>query len=1314
MGGILGKLLRWLVYSAATLVIALALLVGLVRLLLPQLPAYQQEVREAMAAAAGFDVQFAQLSASWPLRGPELVLYDVRILAPETAELIARANEVSVGVDLLTLLLERRVVPASLGLSGAELAIVRTRTGDFELQGLALEDWIPRRDDNQPQLEELLVRLKDIDLSYSDATAPGEVLLARLQELEAELHTDELVIEGKTDVSGAQRGSIEFSIDATGRLLGAETDLVGAEWRIAVDAEDLDLPPLAELLAGMPTPLKQATGEISLIARFAGGQPQAGFAELDLRGLEFRDDDELVERLELLAGRFEWERQEPAWLFAATDLRIGRNGRLWPRAEATLSCRQDPDDGRRNCDGSLDYLRLDDVYALIRGVASRGARAQVLPADVRGELRDVSFTVQEPAGEGRRFDITFAFTELGLIDLPNGLTVAGLSGKLVADQAGGRLELASNATEWRLPAIFEGPLQVDSLAGLLVWRITDDGLRILSDSVKLSANDVSGSSRFEFVVPADGSSPFMDLDARVRSASAPAVLDFLPLRRFPPAVGKWLRRAILQGEVQDSGIRWRGPLRAFPYDRGEGVFRVDLALTEGVLDFANGWPPLEDLTADVVFDGVSMYTETNRGRFANLSFDNQSVRFDDMRNGMLAIDIVQPTAVIELRDLLLAMPIAGNLGSVFSRVRGEGDIDASLALRLPVIRPQDYDLRARFEARSSDLGLEGLAFQLDDIRGAIDLRNTRLSADRLEATLLGEPVEVKLRPAGSDHPGHSHFALLSSRTPLDRWMKTLGLPQADKFSGDADWRAMVLLPSGGPDSDSLQVMVNADLEDVESQLPPPFATRDGESTPLALQLEIDDGVLGVSGQLRDDLAWVLQLESGQEGWTIERGAVHAGYGPALMPILPGIELSGRLERLHLSDWLAVYDGGEATERWLELYREVAFSIDELVIFGQRFPDAEVFATRQPGAWRIALDAPWALGTVIVPDVPAPDRPMQVDMQRVWMLETENGDGDSADPRGVPPIVVQVDDFRLGELRFGALDARVDSTADGLIASPIQTRAKSFQMTGDAAWLVMNGDVDRQRTRLRGKLATDDVKTTLVSLGYQPLLEGKSGSVTADVSWPGPPAADFLRVTTGQVQMDVKDGALLEVEPGGSGRVLGMLSIAALPRRLALDFSDVFDEGLSFNLLEGNFTLESGEAYTCNLGLEGAVADLGIVGRTSMSEQTYDQLAVVRPHVSNVLALGGAVVGGPGVGAAMLLISRIFRKPLSQIGESYYEIQGSWDAPDIDKIQRVDVDTTRFSDCEALLPEVVPEAVLVPLPSAEVAPEAPKQGEGDLP
>jgi uncharacterized protein YhdP len=87
-------------------------------------------------------------------------------------------------------------------------------------------------------------------------------------------------------------------------------------------------------------------------------------------------------------------------------------------------------------------------------------------------------------------------------------------------------------------------------------------------------------------------------------------------------------------------------------------------------------------------------------------------------------------------------------------------------------------------------------------------------------------------------------------------------------------------------------------------------------------------------------------------------------------------------------------------------------------------------------------------------------------------------------------------------------------------------------------------------------------------------------------------------------------------------------------------------------------------------------------------EDYEQIAVVRPHVGDVVALGSAVVGGPVVGGAAILIAQVFRKPLSSLGESYYRISGSWETPVVTKVQRGDVDVTPFRDCERYLAEVL--------------------------
>ena len=107
------------------------------------------------------------------------------------------------------------------------------------------------------------------------------------------------------------------------------------------------------------------------------------------------------------------------------------------------------------------------------------------------------------------------------------------------------------------------------------------------------------------------------------------------------------------------------------------------------------------------------------------------------------------------------------------------------------------------------------------------------------------------------------------------------------------------------------------------------------------------------------------------------------------------------------------------------------------------------------------------------------------------------------------------------------------------------------------------------------------------------------------------------------------------------------------------------------------------------------------------------LAVVRPHVSDVLALGGAVLAGPGIGATMLLISQIFRRPLSALGESYYRVLGAWDNPSVNRVQRSEVDIRPFRNCEQYLASVLPAPAAEPeeVPGEPATPPEADPGEG---
>jgi uncharacterized protein YhdP len=175
-----------------------------------------------------------------------------------------------------------------------------------------------------------------------------------------------------------------------------------------------------------------------------------------------------------------------------------------------------------------------------------------------------------------------------------------------------------------------------------------------------------------------------------------------------------------------------------------------------------------------------------------------------------------------------------------------------------------------------------------------------------------------------------------------------------------------------------------------------------------------------------------------------------------------------------------------------------------------------------------------------------------------------------------------------------------------------------------------------------------------------------------MKWTGAPTAEALAAATGQVQIALDKGQIVGLKPG-AGRVLGLASFSELPRRLALDFSDLTDKGFAFDTVHGDFELRDGSAYTEDVLVKGPAAEIGLIGRVGLKNRDYDQTAVVTGHVSSTLALP-AFAAGPVVGGAVLLFTQVFKQPLRGLVRGYYRITGSWDSPTVERIKGADAAT----------------------------------------
>jgi uncharacterized protein YhdP len=135
-------------------------------------------------------------------------------------------------------------------------------------------------------------------------------------------------------------------------------------------------------------------------------------------------------------------------------------------------------------------------------------------------------------------------------------------------------------------------------------------------------------------------------------------------------------------------------------------------------------------------------------------------------------------------------------------------------------------------------------------------------------------------------------------------------------------------------------------------------------------------------------------------------------------------------------------------------------------------------------------------------------------------------------------------------------------------------------------------------------------------------------------------------------------------------MLGLLSLTELPRRLAMDFRDVFDDGFSFDEATGTMQLENGNSYTNDLLLSSTAAEIAIIGSTDLVAQTFDYEFSVRPGVSKALPVIGAIAGGPAGAAAGLALQALLRDALGEATEAKYTIRGPWTNPLVEPVEKL--------------------------------------------
>jgi uncharacterized protein (TIGR02099 family) len=1259
----------WLVM--AWLVILVAILLTLLRLLLPQvdLSDYRHQIERIVEAEVGKPLVIGRMQAD--LRGFRLALKfsDVAVYDEEGAAPLLQAREVRVDIELLNSLLSGELKLGGGQVVGTKLLIERHADGSVSLQGMTAQGGGDSGALSGMLLGQSNLRLYDSEILLKGAHADTPPLLLSGVAVDLINDNDDHSLSVKAKVGPRGEETLRF----IAQLREGKEEALAVDGRFYLKCDNLQIGDrLAEWL-----PAGYSVDRGSLALEVWGDMQRGSLRRLhgttELERLKVTGPaTETPFELDRLASELDWQPDDSGWRIDLDSLVLVRAGQLWPPGRLSLARHADEQSGRLLRLGA-DYLslkELNDLLGIIQlpnvelGDALRG-----LSAD--GHLTKFGFAILQPPQGDIRWHVGGVVARYSS---KSWRSVPGLSGLRLSfdgNQSGGWLQIDSSNFQFEFPRLFRQPLRAKRLAADFQWRFdTLSGLHLSTDRLEMRNDDVETLSRIKLDVPLSGTDLFIDMQTDFWNGDGSRKSDYLPVGIMPDKLVEWLDRSVVSGSVNTGSFLLYGPLKDFPFQRQQGRFEVWFGIEDLVLDYMPGWPRIEQGVAEAFFVNNSLQVSLSDG----LLLGNRLRRVEAVIRELKGATPVEIRGELsgrfkEMLALLSETPLRERFSPFVEAVEVAGEAKAKLSLAIPLKKRDRLKVDGKLALQGAQMRVKQADLKFKGITGELSFDEKQVRADDLQAKLMGRPLSIDITP---------------KLTKQGRWTRItsdLGVTAQEIAEQYPDWwlppmrgaaKGRVSLEIAHQSSRvPVHLRVVSNLLGVAVDLPEPMFKRAAASKQMDLSVDF-----------RSDSKTDLRLLYGKEIQAQIRlspgtpDALMAAVGFAQAPELPrsgrGYRFVGTLERLNGDRWIEwlTSDGGDGDG---PVPVEIDLRVEQLKIAGIEARQGHFTVRNYADGYRVKLDSDMARGMIQVPGnlqrLPLLGRFDYIKLNPDELAGAISGKGDQVEepidinPRELPALDMRVDAFYLNDLNLGKSRLAWQKERDGITFSTISVSGEKLRLSGQGYW----------RQTHKGHLTSLNLKSHIASLGdLQQGLGMASGiqdaatDIKAEFYWPSSPFDMGAEKLYGSIWLKVGKGQVKDVDPG-VGRLIGLFSLNALRKRLALDFRDFFSEGFYFDAIEGQFTIHDGVASTRDLNMQSASALIDFSGETGLVNRTYNQKVIVTPELSATLPLVGALAVNPTVGVALAVTQRLVGKKFDKFAQRTYEVSGSWDAPKLKQI-----------------------------------------------
>ncbi len=1278
------RLLRGLAWASVLGYFAFAALILTLRYaILPSIGQYQGDIEAAATRAVGQKVRIGHLGASWDGLNPHLTLTEVAVTDSQGRQSFA-FSQVDTVLSWDTLWRFKPIL-SLLEVRGPILNIRRDTAGKIRIAGIdaegetdpAIADWI---------LAQKRIRIRDAMVVWEDAFRGAPPLI--LEDLQFGLDNrgrrhsfgfsaappSELA--DRLDIRGEFKG--DLPLDGN-QIMARLNDLTG---KLYVELNYADLAGWKPWL-DYPLDLPSGRGALRFWGDWDEGEWQAT-ADLALENIRVRLAESLPElALNGMRGRVTGRYRDGQWLVEGrrVELSSAEGIRLTP-TDIHADWRWDEKAQRLAGSANANLVDLDALNRLAAYLPlSEGARDLLQRHAPQGRIADLRATWEAEAGRLKRYGLQARFDGLGLLADGGIPGVEGLSGQVEASEKGGSLLLDAKKAVLDLPTVFpESKVGFDELRAKAGWKLNDGQAEVKLERLDFASPDAAGSARGTYVYTGDGPGR-IDLTANLSRADGTAVWRYMP-KVVNDDTRNWLKRGIVQGKASDAKLTLKGDLRDFPFrDKRKGEFLIT-AKAQGVkVDFAPGWPAIDGVEADMRF-GVGMRVDAKRGRILGTEVGPVVVQIPDFDSGeeMLLVrgDVTGPTS--EFLRFIDQSPVAAKIDNFTEDIRAVGNGKLDLKLEMPLRHVLDTKVAGDYQFTNNQVNVVPGLPPLTQVNGRLQFTENGVTARDITAHVLGGPMKLSVK-----NDKDLVNVLLSGTANMREARKTFDSPFFDYLAGSTSWKGEVRVRKK-----TAEFVIDSTLAGISSSLPEPFNKTATSTLPLHFEKvttpetakEGGDQIRVTLGKVVD--ARLLRRKVGDD-LQVARGVVAVGEA---VPKLPdrGVVALINVPRFDGDLWRRLLAGGSgngagngngagAASSGPSPIGRVTLKSPVFRFFQRDLHDAEVSAMPRDSGWQLNLSAKEVAGSAYWSS--SGKGALQADLKYLYLppADAKEAEGPAQAINELPGLDIKVADFNVGERRLGKLDLKAHNEGGVWQLDNVAMDNPDGKLRGKGSWSSVGG----HQTRLDFELNALNIGKLLERMGYAGAVRGGTATLKGDLKWAGPLTSVHYPSLSGNLNVKASKGQFAKLEPG-IGKLLGLLSLQSIPRRLTLDFRDIFSEGFAFDSIEGKTVVKGGVMQIVDeLHIYGPAAKVVIKGQTDLARETQDLNVSVQPELGGVAAVGAVALAHPVVGAATYLVNKILQSPLDKMFAFQYRVTGTWSDPQVDKTGQTPVAADKATD-----------------------------------